>query len=141
MKRGSIAVMAVLAACVAITPSYGASPTEPRGLITQAEKANAAGDKIAALQMYTEAINAMRLSGMPQDKYLNCLIARDRIAAELISQIPEINKRQTEILQVQRGIDQKINRITQTDKDVQERTKKNENKLKDIEQTLLDAVK
>jgi len=133
--------MVVSLVCLCGRPLLGAEAADPGALIAAAEKANAAGDKVAALKGYMEAANALRSSGAPQAKIDGCVAEKDRLTLELLRKLAEIQKQQTEVVQLQRGISQKIVKIAQTDADIQARTRKNEDKIKDIEALLLDALK
>jgi len=142
MKSAAVvAALVTVAFCTGVHAQGIREGQDPTSLIAHAESARAAGDKILALREYTEAVNAMRLSGASPDKMNGCLVERDRLIIDLFSQLAEVYKRQAEILKVQKGISDTLAKIVLTDKDVQERTKKNEEKLKDIESILLDAVK
>lgn len=119
----------------------GQQAGDPQTLIGAAEKAKAAGDKASALRNYTEAICALRLSGAPQEKIVEPINERDRLAAALLSELAGVVKQQGEILALQRGIAQKLGRIIITDQDVQARVRKTEKEIKNIETELFDAVK
>jgi hypothetical protein len=130
--------MVALCVCLCGRLLFGAEAADPGALIAAAEKANAAGDKVAALKDYAEAANALRASGAPQAKIDGCVAEKDRLIVGLLS---ELQKQQAEVVQLQRGIAQRVARIAQTDADIQARVKKNENKIKDIETLLLDISK
>jgi hypothetical protein len=132
-------IMAAVCACIGM--AYGAEAQDPKVLVEKAEKAKAAGDKLGALKAYTEAINAARSAGLPQESVAPAMVERDNIVVEFLSHMGEMSKKQAETVELLKGISTQMAKIAQVDKDVQERTKKNENKIKDIESILLDAVK
>lgn len=116
----------------------GAEAADPAALLAAAEKAKAAGDKVAALKAYSEAAGALKASGAPQAKIDACAAEKDAL---VVGVIEEMQKQQAEVVQLQRGIAQRIARVAQIDTDIQARVKKNENKIKDIETILLDIAK
>jgi len=130
--------MVVLLVCLCGRLLPGAEAADPGALIAAAEKANVAGDKIAALKGFAEAANALRTSGAPQAKIDGCVAEKDRLMVGLLA---EMQKQQIEVVQLQRGVSQRIVKIAQTDEDIQARTRKNEDKIKDIEALLLGALK
>ncbi|MEI6632459.1 MAG: hypothetical protein WCP22_01435 [Chlamydiota bacterium] len=138
MKVRAAGTMVVLRICLCGRPLLGAEAADPGALIAAAEKANADGDKVAALKGYAEAANALRASGAPLAKIDGCTAEKDRLMVEMIL---EMQKQQVEVVQLQRGIAQRVVKISQTDADIQARVKKNENKIKEIETLLLDIAK
>jgi len=133
------AIAAALCLCAARV--HAAEAADAGALMAAAEKANVSGDRISALKNYTEALYALRAAGAAQPKIDACSAEKDRLTVEILRQIPEMQKQQAEALQLQRGIAQGIVRIVQIDTDVQERVKKNEDLIKEIESMLLDVVK
>ena len=141
MKVRGAGAMAVAMLCLCGTPARAAEAADAGALISAAEKANAAGDKVGALKGYTEALIALRAAGAAQPKIDACSAEKDRLTVALLQQIPEMQKQQAEVLQLQRGIAQRIVRIIRIDTDIQARVKKNEDIIKDIESMLLDVAK
>ncbi|MCX6356630.1 MAG: hypothetical protein NT045_01930 [Candidatus Aureabacteria bacterium] len=135
----SCIVSATLVAMLGCTRAADAQDSQT--IIIRAQKAKASGDLVGALKGYNEAIGLMLRAGTPQEKIADYSIERDTLVAAILSQLMDIRARQAQIIQLQRGTDKKITKIAETDKDVQSRMKKNENKLKDIEGILLDATK
>ncbi len=119
-------------------PVFGAGEADGAALIAAAEKANAAGDKVAAVKAYTEAVGALRASKAKKAKIDACAAERDRLLPEVLE---TMQKQQAEILRLQREIAQRMARVAQIDAGIQERVKRNENKIKDIETILLDISK
>lgn len=136
MRAAGTMVVLLVCLCGRLLP--GAEAADPGALIAAAEKANVAGDKIAALKGFAEAANALRTSGAPQAKIDGCVAEKDRLMVGLLA---EMQKQQIEVVQLQRGVSQRIVKIAQTDEDIQARTRKNEDKIKDIEALLLGALK
>ena len=136
MRAAGTMVVLLVCLCGRLLP--GAEAADPGALIAAAEKANVAGDKIAALKGFAEAANALRTSGAPQAKIDGCVDEKDRLMVGLLA---EMQKQQIEVVKLQRGVSQRIVKIAQTDEDIQARTRKNEDKIKDIEALLIGALK
>lgn len=141
MKR-CISIM-LLGAGLLICAYHARAETSPdaRTLIDKAEKAKTEGDMLTAVARYTEAISALRLKTAPADDLIWYTDKRDKLVALLLFQFYEINKRRTEIMEIQKDIAKKLHNIVRIDQDVQSRVKKNERRLKDIETELLNAIK
>jgi hypothetical protein len=126
---------------VFINGALAEMPQEARALIDKAEKAQAAGDTLTAVEKYTETISALRLKAAPADELAWYTDKRDKLVGALLFQFSEINKRKAELVVIQKDIAKKLGAIVRIDHDVQSRVKNNERRLKDIESELLDAVK
>ncbi len=137
MRKLIVVSVILLSLCIVISGSFAKSSQALEALVKKAEKANAAGDKIGALQLYTEALSALRLSGKSRDRVAALTNERDKIVTELLLQITEIRKQQAEILKIQNDITKNVDKVVKIDQDVQSRVKKNQRKLKDIESELL----
>ena len=83
MKVRAAGTMVVLLVCLCGRLLPGAEAADPGALIAAAEKANVAGDKIAALKGFAEAANALRTSGAPQAKIDGCVAEKDRLRPRL----------------------------------------------------------
>ncbi|MDD5558012.1 MAG: hypothetical protein PHN82_12310 [bacterium] len=132
---------AVLAACLLACPARAQVLRDPKALAERGARAAAAGDKVAAIGHYTEAINEARAANAPPEGITQYLIARDRLVADIVAQVSEVYRRQSEVLILMRGIAQQMARISEADKDIQDRVKDNEERIRDIESTLLDAIR
>lgn len=132
---GTVAAVCVFLCGVGLAAAQSA---DPAALVAAAEKAKAAGDKVAALKAYAAAVSALKSSGAPQAKIDACAAEKDLL---VVGVIEEMQKQQAEVVQLQRGIAQRVAKVAQTDTDIQARVKKNENKIKDIETILLDIAK
>ncbi len=125
---------------VACAAAAEQQPGGAKELISKAEAAKEAGDSVSAFQNYTEAVCALRLSGAPPENLAEYINERDRLAASLLSQVAQIIAYQKQSLGLQKGISAKLDKIAQIDRDVQARVKRNEDRIKNVETELLDAV-
>lgn len=140
--RIGIVPAAAAAACACVVARLPAQDVHnPQALIEKAEKARKEGDALGALRAYTDAIGAARGSGASESSLAPYLAERDRLLLDLLGQFAEVHRKQAETVQLLRGIAQQMAQVSLVDKDVQERVKRNEDRLKDIEQTLLDVTK
>ena len=139
MKR--LVMIICSAAFLTVHTARAQQTVNPNALIARARKAKAAGDGVSALRDFTEAICALRLAGTPEEKITPYLVERDRLAAEIISQVATVSSQQKRIIALQEAIAKKMDEVVQLDKDIQSRVKKNENRIKDIETDLVDAVR
>lgn len=126
---------------VFINGALAEMPQEARALVEKAEKAQAAGDTLTAVEKYTEAISALRLTAGPAGELVWYTDKRDKLVSALLFQFSEINKRKAELVSTQKDIAKKMSDIVKIDHDVQSRVRKNERRLKDIETELLRVIR